>query len=555
MSILTPFFHLLKLVKGDPYDIQQFNANMDIIDTEMHRPPLTVNNIQPDPTSRNIQITTVPLADNLTSDQMQTNTGIYIVRSAGGDASISDGSAVLSDILGHMVKTGYVPESIVPAVVTGDLEISVDRDTFVEAVSTSQTLTFTYTTDWSSDPATYGITVDGTPASGDQFTVAYVKEDRGTITAATPAMFISTGWNLFNYSTGYARVTDYSQDYGFMIAGTYSTIKFAETMSGEKTTITPVNGFFTLPAGATDGYIFITGGNTTDTMLWMTWSDWEEEPNEGVFQPYSQTSIDLTGVMVSFPYGLMKVGTYADEINLNTQKAYSRIERLAYTEENLADVIAMGLPYDTDENYIFAVRQNPVVYDIEVSGNYTVSDHGEEYFTGTSVPVEATSFYGNDLKSKLRRNVLTISQQELTDAQKAQVLQNIGAAPFDAIPGITLKNNTTALADNVSMPNNTEKTIASFEIGKGLQIIVISVSWASNSNGYREFWVSTTDSGSHINLGSHIAGPASNGTGTRQQLVILRNVTETSETLYIRGEQNSGSSINASARLARIEIS
>ena len=428
MSILTPFFHLLKLIKGDPYDIQQFNANMDIIDTEMHRPPLTVNNIQPDPTSRNIQITTVPLADNLTSDQMQTNTGTYIVRSAGGDASISDGSAVLSDILGNMVKTGYVPESIVPAVVTGDLEISVDRDTFVEAVTTSQTLTFTYTTDWSSDPATFGITVSGEPANGDQFTVTYVKEDRGTITAATPAMFISTGWNLFNFSTGYARVTDYSEDYGFMIAGTYSTIKFAETMSGEKVTITPINGFFTLPAGATDGYIFITGGNTTDTMLWMTWSDWEEEPNDGVFQPYSQTSIDLTGVMVSFPYGLMKVGTYADEINLNTQKAYSRVERLAYTEENLADVITLGLPYDTDENYIFAVRQNPVVYDIEVSGNYTVSDHGEEYFTGTSVPVEATSFYGNDLKSKLRRNVLTISQQELTDAQKAQVLQNIGAA-------------------------------------------------------------------------------------------------------------------------------
>ena len=481
MSILTPFFHLLKLVKGDPYDIQQFNA--DIIDTEMHRPPLTVNNIQPDPTSRNIQITTVPLADNLTSDQMQTNTGTYIVRSAGGDASISDGSAVLSDILGNMIKTGYVPESIVPAVVTGNLEISVNRNTFVGVVTSSQTLTFTYTTGWSSDPATYGITVDGEPASGDQFTVTYVKEDRGTITAATPAMFISTGWNLFNYSTGYARVTDYSQDYGFMIAGTYSTIKFAETMSGEKVTITPVNGFFTLPAGATDGYIFITGGNTTDTMLWMTWSDWGEEPNGGVFEPYSQTSIDLTGVMVSFPYGLMKVSTYADEINLNTQKAYSRIERLAYTEENLEDVIAIGLPYDTDENYIFAVRQNPVVYDIEVSGNYTASDHGEEYFTGTSVPVEATSFYGNDLKSKLRRNVLTISQQDLTDAQKAQVLQNIGAASATTF-------------DTLFKYTYYEKTIPSLADGTGIRMSANDMGFVTPT-GYKPLAIARYTSGSY----------------------------------------------------------
>ena len=90
MSILTPFFNLFKVQKPDPYDIAHFNENMDIIDTEMHRPPLTVNETEPDE-NRNITITTVPLADNLTSDEAQINTGTYIIRSAGGESSISSG--------------------------------------------------------------------------------------------------------------------------------------------------------------------------------------------------------------------------------------------------------------------------------------------------------------------------------------------------------------------------------------------------------------------------------------------------------------------------------
>ena len=112
MSILTPFFNLIKPAKTDPTAIAQINSNMDVIDTEMHRPPLTVNDIEPDPETRNIPITTVPLADNLTSDEAQINQGTYIIRTSGGEASIADGSAWLSDLRGNMVKTGYVPESL-----------------------------------------------------------------------------------------------------------------------------------------------------------------------------------------------------------------------------------------------------------------------------------------------------------------------------------------------------------------------------------------------------------------------------------------------------------
>lgn len=434
MSILTPFFNLIKPAKTDPTAISQLNSNMDTIDTEMHRPPLTVNETEPDE-DRNIIITTVPLADNLTSDEAQINIGTYIIRTTGGESSIADGPAWLSDIRGEMIKTGFVNESIdmtvnaIPRESGDPITATIDRDVFVEAVSSSGTITLTYTTDWSADPETYGITVSGTPVSGDQIIIVYVKGNRGTITTATPISFISTGWNLYNHVAGYARVVNYSNEFGFMIEGTYTSLAFAETLSGQQTPITPVDGYFTIPAS--NGFVFVTGGNATDTMIWMTWADWIDEANGGVFEPYSQTSIDLSGVMVNFPNGLMRIANYYDEINLNTQAAYSRIERMAYTDENLESVIASGVPYDTDTNYIYAVRIAPVTYSISLSGEYTASDHGMEMFIGTNVPVYSSSLYGQDLKGKLRRDVLTISQQTLTPSQKVQVQNNIGLSLYD----------------------------------------------------------------------------------------------------------------------------
>ena len=43
-------------------------------------------------------------------------------------------------------------------------------------------------------------------------------------------------------------------------------------------------------------------------------------------------------------------------------------------------------------------------------------------------PVTVLALYGQDLKGKLQRDVVTISSQTLTDSQKAQARANIGAA-------------------------------------------------------------------------------------------------------------------------------
>ena len=309
------------------------------------------------------------------------------------------------------------------------ISATINEATFVAYVSTSGTTTLTYSTDWSADPALYGITVTGTPIAGDVITVVYVKEVRGTIYQSNPQSFISTGWNLYNHSAGYARVVKYSTDYGFKIAGTYTSLEFSATLTGSRVTITPVSGAFTVPS---DGYVFVSGGNNTDTVIWMTWSDWGSGYNwtgsaQGEFKVYEEHEVDISTFMsTNFPYGLMQVGAVQDEINLNIGVATSNVTRLAYNATNLANAKASGREYEYDENYIYIERETPVTYDFTGDGDYTAFDHGMEWFTGTDQAVYAETIYGANLKNKLERDVLTISQQTLTASQKAQVLDNLG---------------------------------------------------------------------------------------------------------------------------------
>lgn len=454
----TTYFELNKPAGTDPVAISELNDNMDTIDTEMHKPPLTVNGVSPD-ASRNVSIETVPLAENLVSDESQVVTGSFVIRASGGDASIENGTANISTIMGNSVKTGFVQENIsltvIQAVPDDDdpLGATVDRDTLVAYMASSGTVTFMYSTAWSPDVSLYGITVTGTPHTSDQIILNYTKGNRGTIAVPNPVKFVATGWNLYNNTAGYARVPKYSETYGFIISGTYTLLEFSSTLSGSRTTITPTSGHFTIPS---DGYLFVTGGNATDTAIYMTWGDWTDGTPES-FAAYSQEEIDLSGIMVNFPTGLMRVGAVADEINFNTQTAVKRITRISYDEDDLAELISNGIPYDTDTNYIYYVRPDPVSYEFDLDGDYTANDHGTELFTGTTTPAYATILYGQDLAGKLRRDVVTISPMDLTDEQKAQVRQSIGA--LGEIAGLTglFMTKTYTLLENYSLSGNNYK--------------------------------------------------------------------------------------------------
>ena len=463
---------------------------------------LKVNGIGPN-ASGDVILVTVPYAENLASEDTTEEHGTFIRRTTAGEAGISDGSAWLNRMLGNSRHDGFVAESITlnvipvtrptPAGITAELDkttfiayaeqagtyvlsytadgwsetpasygvtvsgtpengdsitiawdgendpemtvssprepaaaitATIDRDTFVAYVDSSGTYNLYFTTEWSEDPEDYGITVTGVPAAGDQLQVVYVKEVRGTITQATPTALAATGWNLYEGTNGYAKVLKYSDSYGYKIGGTYTSLLFKEALTDEGTAIEPdEDGLFNVSA---DGYVVVTGGST-DTYILATWSDWEDGP-DGSYAAYQESTVSLAAIMTAcFPYGLMKVGTAQDEIDRNAALAISRVERQAYSAENRAAAEASGRQYDFDENYIYIERETAVETPIELGGEYTVSDHGQEYIAGTTVPVYCEIVYGESLKDKLRRDVVTVRKQTWTATQKAQARENIDA--------------------------------------------------------------------------------------------------------------------------------
>ena len=450
----------------------------------------------------NVTITVVPFAENLTTEDTKQESGTFIRRTSAGSASITDGNAWLNRMLGNSRHDGYVPEALTlnvlpatrptPAGITAELDAetfeaavesagtytltyengewsttpatwgvtvsgtpesgdtititwdgendpemnvscprtpeaaitaTIDRDVFVGVVTESGTINLYYTTEWSEDPEDYGITVTGTPIAGDHIQVVYVKEVRGTIIQAQPTAIVGTGWNLFERTKGHAHVVRYSDEYGYKIGGTWSGVSFKETLDSAAVEIVPdAGGLFNVPA---DGYVIVTGAST-DTYILTTWSDWTDGPAGG-FKSYTESRCSLQVIMEEcFPYGLMKVGTVQDEIDRNAQTATSWVQRIVYSEEARAAAEGSGLQYDFDENYIYIERDDPIVTHIELAGEYAISEHGLEYIDGTALPIYCEILYGENLRDKLRRDVITSIDGNRPDASGAAQSEKFG---------------------------------------------------------------------------------------------------------------------------------
>jgi len=324
-----------------------------------------------------------------------------------------------------------------------EITATIDKDTFRGYVTQDAVIDLYYTSEWSADPTLYGLTIVGDPIPGDHIRITYVKLDRGVITSANPVRVVGTGWNLFRLTDGWARVCRYSEVYGYRIGGTYATVAFAETLEGDQTTITPdADGLFNVPG---DGYLLI-GGGSSDTYVYTTWSDWIQTVPE--YEAYTESAVNLASVMTDFPGGLCSVGDVADEIDFDRQIAISRIQRMTLTAENLAAAEASGRAWDADREWIYLVRAAAVETRISVEPSYTVNEHGLEILEGSTVPAWVEAMYGTNLRDKLERDVVTVSAQELTEPQKAQVRSNIGAG--SAADVASLNDNIANLRDGLS---------------------------------------------------------------------------------------------------------
>jgi len=430
-----------------PYDTGSEDSVKDMLDDLADGRVKTVNGEEAD-AEGNVQLDVVPYADDLrTEDSVQIDAP-FIVRTAGGAASVKTGDAQIRKLKGNSVHTGYVAEILemdTELMEGSQITVALDPDVFRAYVQASAVIAMIYSTGWkigaeTVDPADYGITVTGAPTAGDMITVTYVPEERGTITPADPEELHSTGWNLFDYSNGYARVAAYGGLY--KVGGSYSTIRFATDPAGTSSpVVVDENGLFAVEE---DGYILITGGNNTNTYIICCWSDWESGPT-GAFEEYDESVIDLSTIMQSLPNGLCSVWAVYDEINFTTKQIIPRVKRIAYSEAARAEAEASGLSYDFDEDYIYiemtAQEIAAATSSFSLENQYAVDEHGIEYFTGTNVAVGTEIAYGTSLKDKLRRDVATISQQSLSSAQQKQVRTNIGAAAATDVKTISDKLN------------------------------------------------------------------------------------------------------------------
>ena len=405
----------------------------------------TVNG-EPADTEGNVSLSRVNLAGNLETAFKASSEGAFLQRSSGGAAAVVDGEAQLLSVQGNNVHSGYVAEivglDVQPASADSELAATIDRAVWRSGgPGTSGTYTLLRgSSAWTLNGAActldeIGVTITaGTPANGDKIIISYQEEVRGTIAVATPESFNATGWNLYQSATGYAKVVRYSDDYGYKISGAYTALQFAATVGGSRSAITPnSNGIFQVPS---DGYVFVTGGNGSTTAIYPTWSDWLDG-YPGEFAAYARETIDLSAIMTAwFPYGLLQAGDIRDEISLADSLAINRVDRMEYSAENLAQAVATGRSYEYDESYIYLARSTPATHAIDLIGAFTVSDHGTEFFLGSTVPVWAKCTYSANLKNKLERDVLTISQQSLTNEERAQARANIGAAPAAEVAGL-----------------------------------------------------------------------------------------------------------------------
>lgn len=362
--------------------------------------------------------------------------------------------------------------------------------TFFGELSDSGTYVFTYSgeeTSWQYNGtnislATYGLAVTGTAQNEDTITITsvrgtpnstiiitYVAPEQGTISIPKPTKFSATGFNQFDKSTmtisglsindNYKIVSNSNRklcycrakggvDGGYVCYESNGKIKniawsatipaLDDQLSASNWTSRTYNNTLSKLEFPNDGYLVVSidisnGGTVDNVCMHPSFSGAEDTTFKAYVAP-SQISLptkDTSNTTIPLgDYGMPKIGSVADRLNLDAGTYIKKIGRLANTSANMSTVVGYGTDYEYDDNYIYYVLPTEVTYTVSVNSTYTVNDYGTEEFISTTIPMGAQTLYGQNLRDKLRTDVVTISQQTLTNNQKKQVLANIGAVPL-----------------------------------------------------------------------------------------------------------------------------
>lgn len=391
-----------------------------------------------------------------------------------------------------MSSFGLYPSNVIDpsisAVVSGSgiTAATVVPSTFFSQITTDNVITFQYVNyedeqqqqhvGWQLNDEiitlnTYGITVTGTAVDGDTITITsivgtpnstltviYTAPQQGTINVATPTVFSATGFNQFDKNSMVLANASFSSGKIIQNTGTYACYCHAKggvdngyVAYSESGAILDIGWCANIPTiGADvittrqsvsdslasipfddDGYVVVIASSTADICIHPKWSGSADTEYAAYVAPSTITipTQDINNNdLPTATYGIPKIGAIADRINLDAGTYIQKIGRLENNSSNMSYVVSIDVAYDYDDNYIYYVLPNTITYNIDVDPIYTVNDWGTEEFLGTTVPLSAQLLYGQNLRDKLRTDVLTISTQTppLTSRQREQVLKNIG---------------------------------------------------------------------------------------------------------------------------------
>lgn len=436
--------------------------------------------------------------------------GTYYFRYARPTSSVaaqswSTSGAWTSDGVGAIILASYGltvgnvvdPSISISATGSGITNVTVVPDTFMGQMTEDGTYNFVYSTTNSSwqyiaedvDLSTYGISITGTPSDGDTIsvnlvmgtpdsvvTVVYTAAEQGTINVATPTGFSATGFNQFDKETMYIANATFANgtisnganyvaycrakgnvDNGYVayseneyILGIGWCANIPAIGSTVVTTDAAVSASLASIPFVEDGYVVVEVTDMTDLCVHPKWSgsadtDYAEyvEPSVITFPTEDTEGVDLP----LKTYGMPRIGAVVDTLDLDAGTYVQRIGRLANTTANMSTVQSYGTAYDYDSEYIYYVLPNSVIYQIDVSPDYIVNDWGTEEFLGTTIPLSAQTLYSQNLRDKLRTDVLTVSQQTpaLTNTQRNQISENLGQTLHKTV---TLNANSVTVTDS-----------------------------------------------------------------------------------------------------------
>lgn len=371
----------------------------------------TVNGNGPDD-SGNVELTKVPLSDNLyTSDMVidDPESG-YVFRTTGGDASVTNGEGYLSRIRG---LTEIVDGVLVSAKPTAFVSHGFNQFKPSDVLG-----------GYAKFNETGKIVVDTTNA----YKIAYAHVagglSKGYTVHATEGAVTRVGWCSSIPSIG-------------------STARFVELEATEDSTVDGCKNYkFTAFGNGElfdDGYFCIETTSIEKMSVHPHWSgpaNWRDEGLEDYVEYSSSTvlipTVNSEGTELPIAeYGIPSVGAVCDEFDFDAKKYYKRIGFKTFSAENIEYVKSYGTEYVDDgvaSIYYVLKEADRVVFDLpnSFSNLVAVCDYGTEEFIGSSVSVRAKMSYLPNLRDKLRTNVLTISEQSLSDSSKEQIGYNLG---------------------------------------------------------------------------------------------------------------------------------